>query len=882
MDGTSAAALARRRGRTRARLAALVACAAVIGAGVWIQASWRISPPVGRSALRQAARSMDPARRQPLGAVAHRIAPGSSPVVLTEVSTVNHDVILDDDLAPSDWVELYNRSDAPVSLAGWRLVETGRPRRGWVFPRLTLAPRTYLIVWASGKDRVGGAASRRLNTQITREARVHHIVDDFHTPLPTGVWAVRRARRVRVEVPVPEAGDYTLWLKARARGLSGAVRVRVHGARSKTVTVPGGRHRHLVVGAEGGVRIPEPGVYSVDVVARTGAVDVAHLALARAGPFDDRYAHHVHASFRLGRSREGVMLVDSTGVVRDELMPMAHPATATLAREAGSRAWRVGLPTPGGRTFAAGPDLSPYPSLSRAPFRVAPNRPPGVEELRYTLDGAVPTAASPRLDRPVEVTRPTALRLRGFTGGEPVTPIVTRQFWVGAPPAGPTVMLALDPRLIWDAEFGIAPNDRWRRHQELPDDPALGPFRLTRSRVWARERRQWIKPAHLLAVDAAGPLFDGRARVRRFTTAVGPGMGFHVRTREPRRPERDLFDRSLPQPGRSFLLDEDALNMPAYDVVRAAGGLAPRTAWGALALNGGAPAREVLIEPIDEDFLLARWGHVRFDLVKGKTFAAKRGTMSAFDALGHRLRRGQWRAADLASRIDLADLRALHLATLFLGTGDHSEVWQTHVALDRTRTPPLLHAIGWDLDHAMREGPRHDTAGLQRAYFGDTHRGPHRLVAVVWRLLQRDPEFRHDYLREAERVVNHVLTPAWWDAKRREPGWAADPQRAEEITRFFRERPDALFASLARALGLPPPRAVRVEVRGPGTVTIDGHAWGGAYAGRYLQGAVLELAVPPAGRAAFRHFTVNGRPEPGPVLGVPVTEDLEVVAWFGG
>jgi hypothetical protein len=479
---------------------------------------------------------------------------------------------------------------------------------------------------------------------------------------------------VQVDIPVPEGGTYTLWMKARAQGLSGTVRVRVRGFAPTVVAVPGGRDRHLVVGAEGGVTLPEPGVYTVDVIAVTGDVDVAHLAFAREGSIHDRYARHVHAGFRLGRDREGVMLVDAMGAVRDELLPASHLPTSTLQREPGSQAWTTGPPTPAGQAFTAGPDLAMYPSRSPGPLRVEPGRPPGVDEVRYTLDGGVPTLEAQRLEGPLELTRPTALRLRGYAKGVPVTPIVTRQFWVGPSPAGPAFMLALDPRLVTDAEIGIGPNDRWRRQQELPDDQALGPFRLTRSRAWARARRPWIKPAHLLLLDRDGVLFDGRARVRRFTTAVGPGMGLHVRTRDPVRPARDLFARALPEPGRSFIVDEDALNMPGYDVVRAAGGVAPLTAWAVAAVNGADPAWKVLIEPVDADFLTSRWGHARFDLLKGKqAIIVKRGTTAAFDALFQRLERGPFTAADLAPLIDLSDLSALHFAALFLATGHNGE-----------------------------------------------------------------------------------------------------------------------------------------------------------------------------------------------------------------
>jgi hypothetical protein len=291
----------------------------------------------------------------------------------------------------------------------------------------------------------------------------------------------------------------------------------------------------------------------------------------------------------------------------------------------------------------------------------------------------------------------------------------------------------------------------------------------------------------------------------------------------------------------------------------------------------------VLLEPVDDDFLRARWGHTRFDLLKGKTFAVKHGTTAAYDVLAHRMARGPVTAADVAPLIDLPHLTALHFGALFLATGEHSEVWQSNFAVDHDQAPPRIHAIGWDLDHAIQEGPDHDTFGLQRARArGPRLRGSFLTVQLMMELLDNDRAFRQGYLRYAERMMNHVLTPAWWETRRRELGGPTDPARAEAVARFFRERPAFLGPSLARGLGLPPPRVVRVGVQGGGDVTIDGYAHHGPYVGRYFEGGTVELVVPPDQRGAFREFTVNGRREPGPALKMPVTEDLEVVARFGG
>jgi hypothetical protein len=64
-------------------------------------------------------------------------------------------------------------------------------------------------------------------------------------------------------------------------------------------------------------------------------------------------------------------------------------------------------------------------------------------------------------------------------------------------------------------------------------------------------------------------------------------------------------------------------------------------------------------------------------------------------------------------------------------------------------------------------------------------------------------------------------------------------------------------------------------------VTIDGYPYERAFTGRYFVGGTVEIVVPPERRAAFRHFTVNGRREAAPVLRAPVTEDLAIDVRFG-
>ena len=73
--------------------------------------------------------------------------------LVNEVMSLNTATHRDEDGDYSDWIELYNPGDAQIDLAGYGLSDrAGNPHK-WIFPQLTLAPRSHLLVFASGKDR---------------------------------------------------------------------------------------------------------------------------------------------------------------------------------------------------------------------------------------------------------------------------------------------------------------------------------------------------------------------------------------------------------------------------------------------------------------------------------------------------------------------------------------------------------------------------------------------------------------------------------------------------------------------------------------------------------------------------------------------------------
>jgi hypothetical protein len=77
-------------------------------------------------------------------------------LIINEVMPSNRSVLLDQDGDSSDWIELYNTANTPVRLAGYGLSDDASKPGKWVFPDVTIPAKGYLVVFASGKNKMNG------------------------------------------------------------------------------------------------------------------------------------------------------------------------------------------------------------------------------------------------------------------------------------------------------------------------------------------------------------------------------------------------------------------------------------------------------------------------------------------------------------------------------------------------------------------------------------------------------------------------------------------------------------------------------------------------------------------------------------------------------
>lgn len=74
-------------------------------------------------------------------------------VMISEFMASNGNTLADEDGDFPDWIELYNDGPGAVNLEGWFLTDNAANLTKWRFPAVSLAPRGFLVVFASGKNR---------------------------------------------------------------------------------------------------------------------------------------------------------------------------------------------------------------------------------------------------------------------------------------------------------------------------------------------------------------------------------------------------------------------------------------------------------------------------------------------------------------------------------------------------------------------------------------------------------------------------------------------------------------------------------------------------------------------------------------------------------
>lgn len=96
---------------------------------------------------------------------------------INEVMASNGETIADEDGDFEDWIEIYNAGEENVNLLGFGLSDDSSNTYKWVFPDTIINAGTFMVVWASGKDRKVSGKELHTNYSISGDGEEIIITD---------------------------------------------------------------------------------------------------------------------------------------------------------------------------------------------------------------------------------------------------------------------------------------------------------------------------------------------------------------------------------------------------------------------------------------------------------------------------------------------------------------------------------------------------------------------------------------------------------------------------------------------------------------------------------------------------------------------------------
>lgn len=100
-------------------------------------------------------------------------------VIINEVVASNKSGLKDDDGQYSDWIELHNTSGLSVSLKGWSISDDRTNPTKWIFPEVEILPLSYIVVFASEKNRTTNKNYLHTNFKLNEKGEYLAVYDNY-------------------------------------------------------------------------------------------------------------------------------------------------------------------------------------------------------------------------------------------------------------------------------------------------------------------------------------------------------------------------------------------------------------------------------------------------------------------------------------------------------------------------------------------------------------------------------------------------------------------------------------------------------------------------------------------------------------------------------
>lgn len=137
-------------------------------------------------------------------------------LLINEFMANNSTTIKDEDGDFSDWIELYNATNVAINLLNYSLSDDKDDLNKWVFPAITISPSSYLLIFASGKNRVD-TTELHTNFKISSSGEVLYLSNNLGVIIDQSISVALSAdesygsvpdgdiNRLLINVPSPNA-----------------------------------------------------------------------------------------------------------------------------------------------------------------------------------------------------------------------------------------------------------------------------------------------------------------------------------------------------------------------------------------------------------------------------------------------------------------------------------------------------------------------------------------------------------------------------------------------------------------------------------------------------------------------------------------------------
>ncbi len=432
----------------------------------------------------------------------------------------------------SDWIELYNSTDADIDASGFGISDTLNQPMKYRLPEGTTVPaRGYLVIFCSGNEGENGGelhapfGLRAYGEDVVLANRAGRIIDSYTyktqeadvsmARVPDGTGEFTASSQPSPGYPNTGSG-YTAFEAANRLPLSG-VYISEFGGSTGSISSDwielynstGAPVNLSGYGISNNPKNPAKWVFP-DISIDAGE----YLVLYATGTSDKAQKKNLRLNFCISSEGERVFLFDPSGKLIDKLSSGRMTSGRSYGRDTSDNRYYYTSPTPGaanGQGYAgitAVPAFSVSPGIYEDTVTLEITAGEG-ETIRYTTDCTTPNASSSAYSGALTLSKNTVVRAaafrEGYLQGESATGcyLFTSD---GVDHALPVVTLVTDPDNLWNSKTGIyATGDRF--------DPDAASYADTLQSAtyyqakFASEEEQdtvWEKPAAFSLFDSDG------------------------------------------------------------------------------------------------------------------------------------------------------------------------------------------------------------------------------------------------------------------------------------------------------------------------------------------------------------------------------------------